>query len=239
MSVWQERGKLEDLRSVLDPADQRGTKNRLIDRVHKLALQTHFPLGKRDLVLDFGCGIGRFTAWLGQRCRQVVGVELTWEMVSAARRISGGANREWLLFDGRLLPLASERFDGVLSVFVLQHIENRDALGRILTELGRTLKPGGQIAVIEQVQLQSAKVVQGYIAQRLAEDYRQIFQEAGFEQRFARPVRLPRLAAWAGRGRIPEALIPLVARFELYYAARAQKAPYADCLMIFQKPPCA
>jgi hypothetical protein len=71
---WSERAALDPLAAVIDPADVRGGKNRLIHRMHLRALSKNIGdvKGKEVLV---GCGTGRVSAWLVERGAAVVAVD--------------------------------------------------------------------------------------------------------------------------------------------------------------------
>jgi 2-polyprenyl-3-methyl-5-hydroxy-6-metoxy-1,4-benzoquinol methylase len=97
--------------------------------------------------LDFGCGLGRFTVALAQRCRQVYGLDQSATALRDAER-----NAEYMKADNiawmqaeRLHEL-SGRYDVVLSVDVFQHIPARDG-ERIFTALLAGLRPGGAGAI--------------------------------------------------------------------------------------------
>jgi ubiquinone/menaquinone biosynthesis C-methylase UbiE len=146
-TTWAELGRLDPLAAVLDSADERGVKNRLINRVHKVALRRAVgDLVGRE-VLDFGCGTGRLTEWLVRRGAVVHGVDVTPEMADVARRRVPEARIS--VIDGSALPFSDERFDLVVSAYVLQYYVGH---GSALTqELARVLRSAGALVAIEQV----------------------------------------------------------------------------------------
>jgi SAM-dependent methyltransferase len=98
---------------------------------------------KGKLVLDVGCGMGRFaevaTRWGGR----VVGIDLSAAAEVAARNLS---DREFaaLQADVFSLPFAPESFDLIYSVGVLHHTPNCEQAFKTLPQY---LKPSGKIAV--------------------------------------------------------------------------------------------
>jgi demethylmenaquinone methyltransferase / 2-methoxy-6-polyprenyl-1,4-benzoquinol methylase len=98
----------------------------------------------RDRVLDLGCGTGRLGMAVSSRAR-VVGVDVSFGMLSRARRDSGGALR---LVQGSAfrLPFADEAFAAAVSGFVLRNLND---LGAAFEELFRVLAPGATIALID------------------------------------------------------------------------------------------
>ncbi len=93
------------------------------------------------LVLDLGCGKGRFARRLAAVGFRVVGIDLARGMLSEARGLPVVQG------SGRQLPFPDATFDAVLAVETLQHA--RDA-ATILTEARRVLRPGGRLIVIDR-----------------------------------------------------------------------------------------
>jgi SAM-dependent methyltransferase len=92
--------------------------------------------------LDAACGTGRHSRRLVELGHQVVGVDLTPEMLSIARRNIHGAT--FVEGDLRGIPTADAQFDLVVCGLALAHIAELDAA---VAELGRVLKPGGRALV--------------------------------------------------------------------------------------------
>jgi ubiquinone/menaquinone biosynthesis C-methylase UbiE len=234
--LWRERAGFDDLRSVLDPADATGNKNKHIDLVQKIALGRNFPLSRKHVVLDFGCGTGRFTEWLGARTATVIGLDLTAEMLLAARRLHSNPRFSWVRYGGGRLPFGDETIDRILSVFVIQHVLDESALRRLIAEFARVMRPNGMIALIEQVQA-SRVSVPGFIEQRTAKEYSDMFAAAGLREYRSLPIRTSwRVASAIVRRPVPKALIWPLAMASIMVARRpGKRASYSDQLMIFGK----
>jgi len=99
------------------------------------------PTGR---ALDFGCGLGRLTEALGDRFDEVDGVDIAPSMIEGARSHSRHAGRVRYHVNERddLALFEDATFDLVLSIIVLQHMENRFA-EQYLREFVRVLRPGG------------------------------------------------------------------------------------------------
>lgn len=98
--------------------------------------------------LDFGCGLGRLTRALSTRFDEVVGVDLSEEMVAEATRLNSDRPNVTFLANDRpdLSLLPGAQFDLVFSLIALQHVSSREAIEAYLREFVRVTAPGGVIA---------------------------------------------------------------------------------------------
>jgi 2-polyprenyl-3-methyl-5-hydroxy-6-metoxy-1,4-benzoquinol methylase len=93
--------------------------------------------------LDFGCGVGRLTLPLAERCEHVYGVDVSTAMLREADRNAAEQdirNVEWV--ETRQLPELTGQYDLVVSTIVFQHIPVREG-ERLFATLARGLRPGG------------------------------------------------------------------------------------------------
>jgi ubiquinone/menaquinone biosynthesis C-methylase UbiE len=131
-------------------------KLRLRDRLlHSLHWSGH------EHVLDVGCGRGLLLVGAARRLTdgKAVGVDrwvhgaVSGNRPEAALRnaaLAGVADRvEVRNGDARKLPFTAASFDVVISNFVLHEMDTRAEREQMLRELGRVLKPGGQLALID------------------------------------------------------------------------------------------
>jgi SAM-dependent methyltransferase len=103
------------------------------------------PAELRDrLVLDAGCGGGRYARLVGSHGAKVIGVDLSSAVVRASRMCEGLPTVAILQADLLDLPLADGAFDLVYSIGVLHHTPNPR---RAFAEIARKVKPGGRLAV--------------------------------------------------------------------------------------------
>ena len=146
---WGNRAKKGFLASGIDPADRRGHKNYYIDLLQKTALEEVLELKGNEIVLDFGCGSGRFSYWIAPRVKKVVGLEITPEMIELAEKNRTARNVEFMVYDGLHFPVFPNPFDLILSVGVLQ-IMKGELLKNTLSGLAQCLKKDGKLYLIEQ-----------------------------------------------------------------------------------------
>src|SRR6202522_4593481 len=107
----------------------------------KTALKPEDLKGK--LVLDVGCGMGRFAEVATRWGARVVGIDLSAAAQMAARNL---ANREFVALQADVfaLPFAPETFDFIYSIGVLHHTPDCE---KAVKALPKYLKPGGYLGV--------------------------------------------------------------------------------------------
>jgi SAM-dependent methyltransferase len=95
-----------------------------------------------SLVIDFGCGTGILIRELLERGYQVVGLDLSLEMLKAHKEVIAFL----VCGDGCCLPLADAKFDAVFCRGSIHHVPD---LKRAFEEIVRVLKPGGYLIFSE------------------------------------------------------------------------------------------
>ena len=95
-----------------------------------------------SLVLDVGCGTGDLARSLREKGRKAIGIDLSLGMLRAAH--TGGA--PLVQADAVALPFPTGAADGVVSGFAIRNFADLDGT---LRELGRVLRPGGRLALLE------------------------------------------------------------------------------------------
>lgn len=227
-----ERAEKGFLASGIDPADTKGHKNHYIDLLQKMALEKVLELKGDEIVLDFGCGSGRFSYWIAPRVKQVVGLEVTPEMIDLAERNRTAKNVEFMVYDGVHFPVFPYSFDVVLSMGVLQIIRG-EFLKSTLSGLARCLRKGGMGYLIEQVS-DNPKVDRPQV-----EDYLRAFEESKLECHQYYPVRNGRwwMLYLIRYGVIPRGLFPAIAKREILLRQKEIKtiSYYQDYLFVLRK----
>jgi len=126
-------------RTQLDTATRHESEETFIEK-------TGFRRGdfKGKLVLDVGCGMGRFSDVASRWGATVVGIDLTSAVDAAHSNIGGRENVHLAQADVFRLPFREETFDVIFSIGVLHHTPDTRAA---FDQLPRLLKPGGTIAI--------------------------------------------------------------------------------------------
>ncbi|MEO5966110.1 MAG: ubiquinone/menaquinone biosynthesis methyltransferase [Candidatus Limnocylindrales bacterium] len=97
------------------------------------------PAGSR--VLDLACGTGDFCRELQKRDLVAIGADMSYGMLAAARTTAALVQA-----DALRLPVPDASVDGVTCGFALRNFVD---LGAFFTELGRVVRPGGRVALLE------------------------------------------------------------------------------------------
>jgi len=98
-------------------------------------------LGPGSRVADLACGTGDFCRELDAQGLRPVGFDLSFGMLANARTDAPIAQADILR-----LPLPDASLDGITCGFALRNLVE---LGAFFTELGRVVRPGGRIALLE------------------------------------------------------------------------------------------
>lgn len=93
-------------------------------------------------VLEIGCAGGFMAEALARRGARVTGIDPATDAVKAARAHAraGGLCIDYDVGIGETLPYKNRSFDAVVCVDVLEHVAD---LNKVLSEVNRTLRPGG------------------------------------------------------------------------------------------------
>lgn len=109
----------------------------------KLILRMLTPV-QGEVILDVGCGTGIFTTDILETGARVVGLELSFTMLSRALTKFGGQIFQPVIGDMRRLPFANSSFHKAVSITAIEFIQDARVA---IEELFRITKPGGFIVV--------------------------------------------------------------------------------------------
>lgn len=169
---WTKRALRHGERSVLNL----GHKAAEGDAVTAQQREKLFPVlrsllrGDEQVVLDYGCGPGRFTPALAEVIHgRAVGVDPTEPLIALAPRAK---DVEYHVLSGERIPLPDNSADVLWLCLVLCCIVDDAELDLAVAELGRVLKPGGLVFVVENT---SARPDLPHIRFRTVERYTSLF----------------------------------------------------------------
>jgi ubiquinone/menaquinone biosynthesis C-methylase UbiE len=144
--TYSDRGIHEKWESVYrENTGQRHFNDQIMKRIMKLLNPS-----AEDLFLDAGCGVGDHTVRIARYGVQCVGIDISETILDDGRKriaqegMSGRVRFQTESLEG--LTFQDESFDFVHCRGVLMHIPDWE---QALKELGRVLKPGGKLVLIE------------------------------------------------------------------------------------------
>jgi SAM-dependent methyltransferase len=100
---------------------------------------------QRGVVGDLGCGPGHVAAHLARLGADVVGVDISTEMIQLAA--AGNPGLRFVVGDLRRLPLADASLAAAVAFYSLIHLERDEELALACAEIARVLEPGGEAVV--------------------------------------------------------------------------------------------
>jgi ubiquinone/menaquinone biosynthesis C-methylase UbiE len=108
-------------------------------------LSAHIDRSAISLVIDLGCGTGRFSELLAAHFGvQVIGIDPSRKMVDQARRKPATGNVEYRQGSAEALPLPNDCADLVFMSMVYHHLTDPAAVAR---ECHRVLRQGGNVCI--------------------------------------------------------------------------------------------
>lgn len=111
----------------------------------------HAMLGERQIALDIGVGTGDLAVGLlaaAPASASVIGLDLSSRMLAISRRrlVGYGDRYRALLASAEDIPLADASVDRIISGFTVRNIAD---LPRAFGEMGRVLRSGGRVVILE------------------------------------------------------------------------------------------
>ena len=146
---------------------------------------------RQHLALDYGCGVGDFTRLLAQRFEQIVGFDVSAQIIGRALQLNSAPNIRYTAQTADVFTDAA--FDLILSITVLQHVTDDTDLQRLLDTMAAALAPGGAVLVLETFALREQ--VAGHTKRRTVDGLVMLFRNSGLhlksDQAFYHPTEAP------------------------------------------------
>jgi len=136
---WLNINSYAEAKDKVMTGDWKETTKKHLKILEKLNIQ------KTDTVLEFGCGIGRLMNPLKDKCKIIVGTDISDNILSYAMEYVPEAQFKSLKDEtGSGLPI--EFADKIYSFIVIQHIEKHKVV-RALIKMNNCLKTGGKMLI--------------------------------------------------------------------------------------------
>ncbi|CAG7823393.1 unnamed protein product [Allacma fusca] len=118
-------------------------------------------LGQSDVLLDVGCGNGKYLQLRGSCCE--VGTDMSTGLLSICRSTK---NAEVLKSNCLMLPFKNNTFDAIICIAVLHHLSTKERRLQAVNEIFRTLRPGGQALIYVWAKNQEVDETKSVYAQK-------------------------------------------------------------------------
>lgn len=125
---------------LIDAHNFRSREEYVLHLIHSFAYVQAATFAEGKTVLDLGCNTGYGTELLSKVAKRVVGVDVSKEAISIAKKQYGNFDIDFHLIDGKQLPFDDNEFDVIISCQVIEHIVDYNVY---LNELKRVLSSTG------------------------------------------------------------------------------------------------
>jgi len=173
IEYWEQRHKKFGARSVVNL----GHSEKEFEMVTQMQKEELFPIlkeqlsGNENLILDFGCGPGRFTGGLAEIISgKVIGVETSKHLLTLAPK---NPDVEYRIMQEGDIPVETASIDVVWVCLVLSIIVDEKVLQSTIDEIDRVLKQDGLLFLVANTT--AGKQDLEYIKFRSVQKYQECF----------------------------------------------------------------
>ncbi len=150
---------------------------------------------RKDVVLDYGCGVGRMTFAVAPHVSKIYGVDITPELIDIAKKkllSEKISNVELQLLDPQSFQLPDARFDKIFLIGTITHISDT-MLDKILPQFHNQLNDNGEIILFENLKKDKTQYnVENSTINRSINHLKEVFEKNGFKSELIKPVlRMP------------------------------------------------
>lgn len=161
-----------DLKSTYNTIAKDWSKDHMADNWwHGLTNKFLSYLRSGDKILDIGCGAGVKTKYLSEKGFEVVGIDLSEEMIEIAKEYCPKAS--YFVKDIKE-PINLGVFDGIFAQAVLLHIPKSEII-KVLQSLNNSLKSGGHMYMAVKELKPGEKEEQNIIENDYGHNYERFF----------------------------------------------------------------
>lgn len=104
---------------------------------------------KNKIVLDLGCGTGKFMQKFYEKTTKYYGLDLSNEQLNIAKRKINSNSVEFICTSAENIPLLDDSVDVIISTWVLGTILDMDRRNSVIKEMKRVLKKDSSIYLVE------------------------------------------------------------------------------------------
>jgi ubiquinone/menaquinone biosynthesis C-methylase UbiE len=153
IDYWEDRVEKFGARSVI----HLGHTHEEYEKITKFQIDFLFPIyknylkGNEELILDFGCGPGRFTIDINKLTGvKIIGIDPIQKLLDIAPKTK---DVEYLIMKEGLIPLPDNSVDSIWICLVFGSIIEIPIIENTISELNRVLKSNGTIFLVEKTSI--------------------------------------------------------------------------------------
>lgn len=190
LETYKQRSKLNTVNSILggsgDPISMHS--DLYLDYFTKHFLLKSLNLKKDDIVLDFGCGIGRLSTIVAKKAKQVYGVDISEPLIKMTKNNLRPNIKYSCISNLQDIPLFV--YNKIFTVGVLYHLNDIELI-ETLKFFGSVLHDNGYIVLIEHFS-KTTNILDNIGKQRTKEDWIKAFSSSGLVIKKTFPIiRIP------------------------------------------------
>lgn len=122
------------------------------------------PLLADKIILDLGCGTGKYLKIFSQICKKLYGLDLSSEQLGIAqKKVENKPHINLIQCSAETIPLKENSVDIIVACWFLGTILDLKKRSKILNEMTRVLKKGGKIVLVENDQGGEFEEIRGRI----------------------------------------------------------------------------
>ncbi len=135
-------------------------------------------------ILDVGCGNGLTIFELSKFYQKLTGIDYSKSMVNWCKE-NLGHMASFAIGNGESIPFKDNSFDLVISMAVIQYVDNLDHAIMMVDEMYRACRPGGVVIVgdvIDKAEVESADGMMAFMPDEIANKHKFETTRSFFEQ---------------------------------------------------------
>jgi ubiquinone/menaquinone biosynthesis C-methylase UbiE len=144
---WEQRSRKQGPTYVnnIEAKDEVETQRIAIEN-----LVAHKLTSKLDIVIDFGCGYGRFIPFWLSNAKQVLAVDISATFLDTIGALSSDVT-PIVYTQPFQIPMKAESVDLLWAAFAFQHVVEPETFDEAVMELKRLLRRGGRVLLLENL----------------------------------------------------------------------------------------
>ena len=137
-------------------------------------------ISKNKIIVDAGCGTGKFLNVLETNAKQYIGIDLSDKQLKKAQDKSQKENSIFINSNLSSIPLEDNSIDLIVSTWVLGTMLDLEERERCLNELKRVLKIDGSIILVENAEDSEFEIIRNHHQDLPTKMYNNWIKDHGF-----------------------------------------------------------